>query len=52
MEHSSKNHKPSEQLVEEAKQNGTSIDAVLLLETILLEEIEAAKQNEQNEQKR
>lgn len=33
----------SEQLVSDAKKKGTAIDAVLLLETILLEEIE--KQN-------
>lgn len=49
MEHSSKKPKKkitSEQLVLDAKKNGTSIDAVLLLETILLEEIEKAKQKE------
>ena len=51
MEHSLKKPKKltSEQLVSDAKKNGTAIDAVLLLETILLEEIEKAKQIKQNE---
>ena len=47
MAHSSKKPKSkptSEQLVADAKRIGTAIDAVLLLETILLEEIEKAKQ--------
>lgn len=50
MEHSSKNRKTSEQIVEEAKQHGKPIDAVELLSTILTEEIE--KQTNKNEQKR